>query len=79
MGRILIADDHDALRRGLVRALTTPSRKPEARGAPNGSARRSRSCTDRGISTCCERPEDGRSDGLDVLPRKDAAPRPRSF
>ena len=29
MGRILIADDHDALRRGLARALTTASHEVE--------------------------------------------------
>src|SRR6187549_956373 len=35
MGRILIADDHDALRRGLARALTTASHEVEE--APNGN------------------------------------------
>src|SRR4029078_5873471 len=36
MGRILIADDHDALRRGLVRALTEAGHDVDE--APNGSA-----------------------------------------
>ncbi len=36
MGRILIADDHDALRRGLARALTQAGH--EAEEAPNGNA-----------------------------------------
>ena len=36
MGRILIADDHDALRRGLVRALTEAGHDVDE--APNGNA-----------------------------------------
>src|ERR687891_681138 len=36
MGRILIADDHDALRRGLVRALTEAGHEVDE--APNGNA-----------------------------------------
>jgi two-component system response regulator HydG len=36
MGRILIADDHDALRRGLVRALTAAGNDVDE--APNGNA-----------------------------------------
>jgi DNA-binding NtrC family response regulator len=36
MGRILIADDHDALRRGLARALTEAGHETEE--APNGNA-----------------------------------------
>ncbi len=36
MGRILIADDHDALRRGLVRALQEASHDVDE--APNGNA-----------------------------------------
>ena len=36
MGRILIADDHDALRRGLARALTEAGHEVEE--APNGNA-----------------------------------------
>ncbi len=36
MGRILIADDHDALRRGLVRGLTEA--KHEVEEASNGNA-----------------------------------------
>ena len=35
MGRILIADDHDALRRGLARALTTAGHEVDE--APNGN------------------------------------------
>ena len=49
MGRILIADDHDALRRGLVRALTEAGHDVDE--APNGNAA-SRSCT-RATSTSC--------------------------
>ena len=36
MGRILVADDHDSLRRGLVRALTDAGHEVEE--APNGTA-----------------------------------------
>ena len=36
MGRILIADDHDALRRGLVRALTEAGHEVDE--AANGNA-----------------------------------------
>ena len=36
MGRILIADDHDALRRGLVRALRDAGHDVDE--APNGNA-----------------------------------------
>ena len=36
MGRILIADDHDSLRRGLARALSDASHDVEE--APNGNA-----------------------------------------
>jgi DNA-binding NtrC family response regulator len=36
MGRILIADDHDALRRGLVRALTAAGNEVDE--APDGNA-----------------------------------------
>ena len=35
MGRILVADDHDSLRRGIVRALTDA--KHEVDEAPNGN------------------------------------------
>src|SRR5690242_7992124 len=38
MGRILIADDHDAIRRGLVRGLTEAGHEVEE--ASNGSLRR---------------------------------------
>ena len=63
MGRILIADDHDSLRRGLAQALrsaaTTSRRRPTA-------TPRSKSCT-KASSTCRQRPEDGRQRGLEVL------------
>ena len=36
MGRILVADDHDSLRRGIVRALSDA--KHEVDEAPNGNA-----------------------------------------
>jgi signal transduction histidine kinase len=49
MGRILIADDHDALRRGLARALTTPATRWKKRPT---ATRRSSACT-RGTSTWC--------------------------
>ena len=64
MGRILVADDHDSLRRGLVRALTDAGHEVEE--APNGTA---------AIERLHEGPFDvvlsdlkmGGSDGLDVL------------
>ena len=36
MGRILVADDHDSLRRGMARALTDAGHEVEE--APNGTA-----------------------------------------
>ena len=64
MGRILVADDHDSLRRGLARALTDAGHEVEE--APNGTA---------AIERLHEGPFDvvlsdlkmGGSDGLDVL------------
>jgi len=64
MGRILVADDHDSLRRGLVRALTDAGHEVEE--APNGTA---------AIERLHEGPFDvvlsdlkmGGSDGIDVL------------
>ncbi len=64
MGRILVADDHDSLRRGLVRALSEAGH--EAEEAPNGNA---------AIQRLHEAPYDvvlsdlrmGAGDGLDVL------------
>ena len=35
MGRILVADDHDSLRRGIVRALTDADHEVDE--APNGN------------------------------------------
>jgi DNA-binding NtrC family response regulator len=64
MGRILVADDHDSLRRGLVRALTEAGHEVDE--APNGTA---------ALEKLHEGPFDvvltdlkmGGSDGLDVL------------
>ncbi len=64
MGRILVADDHDSLRRGLVRALTEAGHEVEE--APNGTA---------ALEKLHEGPFDvvltdlkmGGGDGLDVL------------
>jgi DNA-binding NtrC family response regulator len=64
MGRILIADDHDALRRGLARALTEAGHEIEE--APNGNAaieRLHESYFDVVLSDL----KMGGSDGLDVL------------
>jgi len=64
MGRILVADDHDSLRRGIARALTDAGHEVEE--APNGTA---------AIERLHEGPFDvvlsdlkmGGSDGMDVL------------
>src|SRR6266550_4200227 len=64
MGRILVADDHDALRRGLVRGLTDAGH--EVMEASNGNAAIERlhaGCFDVGLSDL----KMGGSDGLDVL------------
>jgi Nif-specific regulatory protein len=64
MGRILIADDHDALRRGLARALTEAGHEVEE--APNGNAaieRLHESYFDVVLSDL----KMGGSDGLEVL------------
>ncbi|HSK10918.1 MAG TPA: sigma-54 dependent transcriptional regulator [Vicinamibacterales bacterium] len=64
MGRILIADDHDALRRGLSRALTEAGHEVDE--APNGNAaieRLHESYFDVVLSDL----KMGGSDGLDVL------------
>jgi Nif-specific regulatory protein len=64
MGRILIADDHDALRRGLARALTEAGHETEE--APNGNAaieRLHQGFFDVVLSDL----KMGGSDGLDVL------------
>jgi Nif-specific regulatory protein len=64
MGRILIADDHDALRRGLVRALTEAGHEVDE--APNGNAaieRLHESYFDVVLSDL----KMGGSDGIDVL------------
>ena len=57
MGRILIADDHDALRRGLVRALTEAGHDVDE--APNGNAAIER-LHDGYFDVVLTRPEDGR-------------------
>jgi DNA-binding NtrC family response regulator len=64
MGRILIADDHDALRRGLVRGLTeaaTKSRRPRTATRPSSG------CTTATSTSCSSDLKMGGSDGLDVL------------
>jgi DNA-binding NtrC family response regulator len=64
MGRILVADDHDSLRRGLVRALTEAGHDVDE--APNGNVaieRLSTSSYDVVVSDL----KMGGSDGLDVL------------
>ena len=70
MGRILIADDHDALRRGLVRALTDAGHEVEE--APNGNAALERlheSYFDVVLSDL----KMGGSDGLEVLEDREGA------
>ena len=57
MGRILIADDHDALRRGLARALTEAGHDVEE--AANGNARH-RAAARGLLRRRAERPQDGR-------------------
>ncbi len=64
MGRILIADDHDALRRGLARALTEAGHETEE--APNGNAAIAR-LHDAYFDVVLSDLKMGGSDGLDVL------------
>src|SRR6202163_3056541 len=64
MGRILIADDHDALRRGLVRGLTDAGHEVEE--ASNGNAAIER-LTDSYFDVVLSALTMGGSDGLDVL------------
>src|SRR5438128_1187051 len=64
MGRILIADDHDALRRGLVRGLTEAGHEVEE--ASNGNAAIER-LTDGYFDVVLSDLKMGGSDGLDVL------------
>src|SRR6187399_3258331 len=64
MGRILIADDHDALRRGLVRGLTEA--KHEVEEASNGNAAIER-LTDSYFDVVLSDLKMGGSDGMDVL------------
>src|SRR5256885_104169 len=64
MGRILIADDHDALRRGLVRGLTGAGHEVEE--ASNGNAAIER-LTDSYFDVVLSDLKMGGSDGLDVL------------
>src|SRR5215208_4518758 len=64
MGRILIADDHDALRRGLVRGLTDAGHDVEE--ASNGNAAIER-LTDSYFDVVLSDLRMGGSDGLDVL------------
>src|SRR6187399_2387483 len=64
MGRILIADDHDALRRGLARALTTAGHEVEE--APNGNQAIER-LHEGHFDVVLSDLKMGGSDGLDVL------------
>src|SRR5947199_8237369 len=64
MGRILIADDHDALRRGLVRGLTEAGHEVEE--ASNGNAAIER-LHDSYFDVVLSDLKMGGSDGLDVL------------
>ena len=64
MGRILIADDHDALRRGLARALTAASHEVEE--APNGNQAIER-LHEGHFDVVLSDLKMGGSDGLDVL------------
>src|SRR5213593_501715 len=64
MGRILVADDHDALRRGLVRGLTEAGHEVEE--ASNGNAAIER-LTDSYFDVVLSDLKMGGSDGLDVL------------
>src|SRR6202165_287464 len=64
MGRILIADDHDALRRGLARALTAAGHEVEE--APNGNQAIER-LHDSYFDIVLSDLKMGGSDGLDVL------------
>ncbi len=64
MGRILIADDHDSLRRGLARALTEAGHDVEE--APNGNAAIER-LHEGAFDVVLSDLKMGGSDGLDVL------------
>src|ERR1700687_3399999 len=64
MGRILVADDHDALRRGLVRGLTEAGHEVEE--ASNGNAAIER-LTDSYFDVVLSDLKMGGSDGMDVL------------
>ena len=64
MGRILIADDHDALRRGLVRALTEAGHEVDE--APNGNAAIER-LHEGHFDVVLSDLKMGGSDGIDVL------------
>ena len=64
MGRILVADDHDSLRRGLVRALTEAGHEVDE--APNGNVAIER-LTVSSYDVVVSDLKMGGSDGLDVL------------
>src|SRR3977135_803917 len=64
MGRILVADDHDALRRGLVRGLTEAGHEVEE--ASNGNAAVER-LPDSYFDVVLSDLKMGGSDGMDVL------------
>ena len=77
MGRILVADDHDALRRGLALALTEAGHEVEE--APNGNAAIEK-LHDGYFDVVVSDLKMGGSDGLDVLrtTRSRCIRRPRS-
>src|SRR5467141_5258682 len=64
MGRILVADDHDAIRRGLVRGLTEAGHEVDE--APNGNAAIER-LHDSYFDIVLSDLKMGGSDGMDVL------------
>src|SRR3954454_4833244 len=64
MGRILIADDHDSLRRGLARRLTGPGHDVDE--APNGNAAIEK-LHEGAFDVVLSDLKMGGSDGLDVL------------
>jgi DNA-binding NtrC family response regulator len=64
MGRILVADDHDSLRRGLVRALSDAGHQVEE--APNGNVAIERLHQEQ-FDVVLSDLRMGGSDGMDVL------------
>jgi DNA-binding NtrC family response regulator len=64
MGRILVADDHDSLRRGIVRALTEAGHDVDE--SPNGTAALER-LHEAQYDVVLSDLKMGGSDGMDVL------------